>query len=365
MHAARARNMATSGEGRRVPQAWSSAKRGSEEVRNLAQGWGFATTRRRLARAGASAAMAFASVVALGSPTALAAPEQLGLVVGGPGGSEPHRLAEVLSEPLAEVLGRPVVIDHVAADAGIAAAQAVSLAAPDGGTLLLADNLLLAVNEAAGAWPLSLEALRPVAKLTLGISVALAAPAESEITSWQALLDEVEQGSLRLSLPRRHAASDVARALLESETGIAFEAVEAADNQASLMDVAQGRTNVGLVTTNSIEAHNAVAEIDLQPIVTFGARRSPRHPDTPTFAELTADDKNDFTYSFALFGPPALPDELARELSDAIQTACAQPAALTAAGAAGLPLACHEAEVVRETVARDLRLARRALSDEK
>ena len=78
----------------------------------------------------------------------------------------------------------------------------------------------------------------------------------------------------------------------------------------------------------------------------------------------TADAKNDFTYSFALFGPPALPDMVPRELSDAIQTACAHPAALTAAGAAGLPLACHEADVVRETIARDLRLARRALAGE-
>lgn len=332
-------------------------------MRNL-EGWGCAAARRRFARAGASAIMTFAAVVALGPPTALAAPERLRLVVGGAPGTEASRLAEVLSDPLAEALGRPVAIERVADAKGIAAAQAVVEAAPDGATLLLADNLLLAVNEAAGAWPLSLDALRPVAKLTLGISVALVAPAGSDMTSWQALLSQAEQGRLRLSLPSRHAASVVARALLESETGIAFEAVEAADNRASLMDVAEGRAEVGLVTTNSIENHNAVAEVDLRPIVTFGAKRSPRHPETPTFAELTADDKNDFTYSFALFGPSALPDELTRELSDAIQTACAHPTALTAAGAASLPLACHDAEVAGETVARDLRVARRALPGE-
>ena len=330
----------------------------------------YVAIRRRWARRAASlrselVALGAASIMlALVPAAALAAAEQLRLVVAGPDQGEESRLAEVLSDPLAEVLGRPVAVERVAGAGGIAAAQAVAKAAPDGGTLLLADNLLLAVNEVSGAWPLSLDALRPVAKLTLGISVALVAPAESEITSWQALLNRGEEGRVRLSVPARHAASAVAQALLESETDIAFEVVEAADSQASLMNVAQGRADLGLVTTNSIQAHNASAEAELRPIVTFGAKRTPRHADTPTFAELTADAKNDFTYSFALFGPPALPDVVTRELSDAIQTACAHPAALTAAGAAGLPLACHEADVVRETIARDLRLARRALAGE-
>ena len=199
-------------------------------------------------------------MLALVPAAALAAAEQLRLVVAGPDQGEESRLAEVLSDPLAEVLGRPVAVERVAGAGGIAAAQAVAKAAPDGGTLLLADNLLLAVNEVSGAWPLSLDALRPVAKLTLGISVALVAPAESEITSWQALLNRGEQGEVRLSVPARHAASAVAQALLESETDIAFEVVEAADSQASLMNVAQGRADLGLVTTNSIQAHNASAE---------------------------------------------------------------------------------------------------------
>lgn len=142
-----------------------------------------------------------------------------------------------------------------------------------------------------------------------------------------------------------------------------FVMVAAADDPASLADVATGRADVGLVTTNSLEAQDVAAGVDLRPIVTFGARRAPLHPGTPTFAEVTGDDENDFTYSFALFGPPELHPGLARSLAEAIQTACARPAALTAAGAAGLPLACREAEVVEQTLERDLQVARRAYSD--
>jgi tripartite-type tricarboxylate transporter receptor subunit TctC len=301
------------------------------------------------------------AALALAPAVALAAPEALRLVVAAPGDDAGHRLAEILADPLAEVLGRPVTVQEIAGENGIAAAQAVAEAAPDGGTLLLADNLLLAVNEAAGAWPLELAALQPVAKLTLGISIALVAPASSELTSWQALADRAEGNGLRLSVPAARAAHDVARAMIERATGIDFEVVEAADEQASLADVAAGRANVGLVTTNSLEAHDAAGE--LSPIVTFGAARSPLYPETPTFAEVTGDDENDFTYSFALFGPPALDDDLARSLAEATLTACARPAALTAAGAAGLPLACREAEVVEQTLERDLQVARRAYPD--
>jgi tripartite-type tricarboxylate transporter receptor subunit TctC len=117
-----------------------------------------------------------------------------------------------------------------------------------------------------------------------------------------------------------------------------------------------------LVTTSSLEGRAAAGHAG-RPVVTFGARRSPLHPQTPTFAEVTGDDRNDFTYSFALFGPPELDDERIRSLAEAIQAACARPAALTAAGAAGLPLACREAEVVEQTLERDLQVARRAYSD--
>jgi tripartite-type tricarboxylate transporter receptor subunit TctC len=328
-------------------------------VRNPAEAWHGVIGSGRCARATMGPLMVAGALLALAPAAAIAAAEELRLVVAGPDESEAHRLAEVLADPLALVLGRPVSVEDVPGEDGIAAARAVVEAAPDGRTLLLADNLLLAVNEAARASPLDLDALQPVAKLTLGISIALVAPAGSEITSWQALSDRVGQDRLSLSVPAARAAHDVARAMLERATAKAFELVAAADDQASLTDVAQGRADLGLVTTNSLEAHAA----DLQPVVTFGAKRSPLYPDTPTFAEVTGDDKNDFTYSFALFGPPELDDDLARSLAEATQTACAQPAALTAAGRAGLPLACREAEVVEETLERDLQVARRAYNE--
>ena len=86
--------------------------------------------RRRWARRAASlrselVALGAASIMlALVPAVALAAAEQLRLVVAGPDQGEASRLAEVLSDPLAEVLGRPVAVERLAGAGGIAAAQA-------------------------------------------------------------------------------------------------------------------------------------------------------------------------------------------------------------------------------------------------
>lgn len=318
--------------------------------------WGFNVIMARR-RSAPCATVALAALLAVGSPTAAGAADELRLVVGGESGSEAYRLAGIVAGPLAEALGRPVRAESVIGDDDMAAARTVVEARADGGTLLLADNLLLAMNEANDARPFAIEALRPVAKLTLGISVALVAPADSEISGWQALLDRAARGSLSLGLAEPDAAQAVARALLEDETGIRFEAVAAPDDGAMLADLAEGRTDLAVVTTNAIDRHSAV--VALRPIVTFGAERSRRYPDTPTFAELTGDDHNDFTYSFAVFGPAGLSDEAAAILAAAVQEACMDPAAVEAAGAAGLPLTCHDAEIVRQTIERDLGVAGR------
>ena len=64
--------------------------------------------------------------LALVPAAALAAAEQLRLVVAGPDQGEASRLAEVLSDPLAEVLGRPVAVERLAGAGGVAAAQAAA-----------------------------------------------------------------------------------------------------------------------------------------------------------------------------------------------------------------------------------------------
>jgi hypothetical protein len=78
---------------------------------------------------------------------------------------------------------------------------------------------------------------------------------------------------------------------------------------------------------------------------------------------VTGDYKDDFTYSFALSGPPKLDEDLTRNLAQAALTACARHAALIGAGEANRPLACREPQVLDQTLERDLQVARHTYPD--
>src|SRR5215210_7283476 len=70
----------------------------------------------------------------------------LSLVVGFTPGGPSDVLARVLGKKLDQILGQPVVIDNRPGAGGNIAAEVVARAAPDGYTLLMGNNSILATN---------------------------------------------------------------------------------------------------------------------------------------------------------------------------------------------------------------------------
>jgi len=285
---------------------------------------------------------------------------QTRLLVGYSTGSVTALVAELIHPVLEEVLQDWVVVQAVPGARGIEAARALRDAEPDGRTLLVADNLSLAVNDVAGTG-VAVEDLTPVAKVTVGISVALVTRDRDGIEDWAALVEMASSQPVSMSVTGRNSAYGIAWSMMERGAGLAFVSSARNGDDLILADVIEGRTEVGLVTTNSIPTFNDRSKVKLRPLVTFGAARSPLFADVPVFAEHTGDDKDDFTYSFAVYGPPNLDPATVSRLAATIRTAIEDDRTQTLATAKNIPLRFFDAETVQETLGRDRAVALRLM----
>jgi tripartite-type tricarboxylate transporter receptor subunit TctC len=264
-----------------------------------------------------------------------------------------------LEEPLSRHLGRDVLIEHVPGDGGWEAIERLRSGDPDS-TILADAELTLALKQKVGGRGFEIDQLRPVAKLTDGISVALIATAGASHGTWPELAKAMSERPLTLAATGPHSAFGVAEALLVTVLGSGFTEVREPGPQAIFDAVSGGKAELGLITTNLIQSFNAAATgAKVAPIVTFGAKRSPQHPDTPTLAELSGNDKYDFTFALGFYGNKAMSPDVAERIYQALIAAQADPAIVEAPVHANFPLNVHDATVLQESFERDLRLLRR------
>ncbi len=264
-----------------------------------------------------------------------------------------------LATPLSRHMGREVVVEHVPGDGGWEAIARLRSADPE--AAILADaELTLAVKQQIGGRGFEFDQLKPVAKVTDGFSVALIAPAGASYDTWPAFAKEMGERPLTLAATGPHSAFGVAEALLVAVLGSGFEEIREHGPQAIFDAVTEGRAELGLITTNLIERFNAATTgTKVVPIVTFGAERSPRHPETPTLAEISGNDKYDFTFSLGFYGNEAMPPAVAERIYQALKAAQADPEIIDAPVHVDFPVNVHDAEVLRGAFERELRLLRR------
>src|SRR5580698_7628878 len=94
-----------------------------------------------------AAAALFALVCAVAVGMAADYPTRpITLVVGFPPGGASDILARILTDKLGSLLGQPFVVDNRPGAGGNVAGEVVADAAPDGYTLLLGNNAILATN---------------------------------------------------------------------------------------------------------------------------------------------------------------------------------------------------------------------------
>jgi tripartite-type tricarboxylate transporter receptor subunit TctC len=234
------------------------------------------------------------------------------IVVTIPPGGAPDIAARVVGQKLAEGLGQPVVVENRPGANGNTAAGEVARAAPDGYTLILAADSLIAINpHLYASMPLdTLKDLAPVASLVANQFVLSVNPA-LPVKSLQEFVDYARKSS-----PPLHYASggngsqhQLTMEMLKARAGINLVHVPYRGGSPATAATMSGEVAAMFAGTSTAPQIRAGR---LRALATSGAQRSTAFPDLPTIGESYPGFENSIW--LGLFGPAGLPDEILSRL---------------------------------------------------
>jgi tripartite-type tricarboxylate transporter receptor subunit TctC len=281
----------------------------------------FQADRRRLL-----AALA-ASPLALSTPSAFASgfPDKpVRLIVPFPAGGGVDLFARPLAPALTEALGVPVVIENIGGAASRIGSQRVTKSTPDGYTLLLTNDTLVAVDavtSAAGEEPL-LPALKPVTLAITSCNLFVANP-KSGIKTPADYLRRLKEGKVSVGTPGWGTAHHLTSAAINHRLGVSAEHIAYRGGAPLLNDVLNGTLTSGVVTMAA--AINHIQAGTLVGIAVTSKKRAAALPQVPTFDESIAPGYTHQTWQ-GLLAPVGTPDAVVARLHAAVLKALKHPA---------------------------------------
>ncbi len=272
------------------------------------------------------------SAAAQGFPT-----KAVTLVVPNPPGGVVDTSARLLSEPLAKLLGQPVVIENKGGASGNIAYQQVALAPKDGHTLLISYSAYHVGNPAMfSKLPWAQKDFVPVALLTAATNVIAVHPSVPAGTLKEFIAyAKANPGKLNFASQGNGSLSHVGTALLEQTTGIDMTHVPYKGSGPAIQDVLAGQVQVFMTTPPSVMQHVQAGK--LKAFAVTGKTRHPGLPTVPTTAEagLAGFELEAWV---GLFAPAGTPAGVVQQLTDKVKAALATPEARAVADRTGIEI---------------------------
>lgn len=244
------------------------------------------------------------------------------LIVPFPPGGAVDVIARLITTPLSEALGHPVVVETRPGAGATIGAAAVASAAPDGHTILFTSA---ALASAPAVMPqLGYDAIRDLAPLSLlgDVPLVLTASLPSGFMDMAALLAaaRARPGAITYATPGNGTPIHLAMELLEREAGIRL--LHVPFRGSPVPDLLAGRVDLHLDSANAALARGRQGQVKLLAIST--PRRLASQPDLPTIAESVPG--YDATTWFAFFAPARVPAPILATLSQALIAVTSRPA---------------------------------------
>jgi tripartite-type tricarboxylate transporter receptor subunit TctC len=202
-----------------------------------------------------------------------------------PGGAS-DTMARVVATRLSENLGQPVVIDNRAGAGGNIAAEIVARSAPDGYTMLLGNNGILAVN--VSLYPkLAFDPVKDFSPVVLiasqpNILVVHPAVTANSVKDLVALAKS-KAGKLNYASPGNGTTGHLAGELFKRMVDIEYAIIPFKGGGPTALALISGECQFSFATALSVQPH--IKSGKLRALAVTTARRSPGFPDLPTVAE--------------------------------------------------------------------------------
>jgi tripartite-type tricarboxylate transporter receptor subunit TctC len=249
------------------------------------------------------------------------------LVVAFTPGGPSDVLARILGRQLDKILGQTFVVENRPGGAGNIAAEAVARAAPDGYTLLMGNNGLLATNQSLFK-KLNYDAEKDFAPISLigsqpnilVVNPALGINTMGELIAYA----KAHPGKLNYGHSGYGAAAHLSAELFKSEAKVDIVSVSYKGAAPALQDLIAGQVQLMFATSASVVGFLQAGT--LKPLAVTTLKRFSLMQDLPTVAESLPGF--DATTWHGVVAPAATPKPIVATLNRAIVQALAQPETL-------------------------------------
>lgn len=276
------------------------------------------------------------------------------LVLPSPIGGTSDLFARLVEAWLEQALGQPVVVEAKPGAAGRIAVDYVAAAAPDGYTLLIANNGANAILP-AGSDP-QVDKARQFAPITMlaRLPILVAAAPSTGIDSLQALIRRArsEPGGLEYASGGIGSTSHIAAVRLFQRAGVHLVHIPYAGTSAAVKDVLSG--TVPILFTHLGTVASLVRAGRLRALAVTGNRRMAEFPGIPTVAELGYPGF-DITTWHGVVAPIGTPREIIVRLHDTLVRAVSRPEARAELVALGMEPVGSSPEAFARAIADDVR----------
>jgi tripartite-type tricarboxylate transporter receptor subunit TctC len=275
-------------------------------------------------------AAALVGLLALASVTTLAGAANypartITVVVGFPPGGASDILARILTDKLSRLLGQPVIVDNRPGAGGNVAGEFVAHAAPDGYTLLIGNNAILATNASLYS-NIGFDAVKdfaPVSLIGTQANVLVVNPnVPAHSLAELIALAKANPGKLNFASSGYGLAAHLAGELFKAQAHIDIVHVPYKGSAPALEDVIAGQDQMMFATTSGVMGFLQNGQVRALAVTTL--KRTAILPDIPTMNEAGLPGFEATTWH-GLVAPTGTPPAVIATLHGALVETLADP----------------------------------------